>query len=176
MPRVLLEGSVDEYPRHTILCYDGYAIGFTKYGSLRWNYPTMALLTESEIDECMRYRYGFDWKKSRIEPEYDDIFFKRGVLEDTRQIQEDRELLLCQISWRCFDHLHKYYADTLSGMTGVSSYISGMVDGFLSGDVSKEAQKSGNTWDYYVDKFGTCMDWYYMDEAEKIILQQYPKL
>lgn len=83
IPRVILQDSITEYPDFTILCYDGYAIGFNDKGDIAlWNYPKIDSLSPYQIGECMKYRFGNDWLNNGLEPSYDDIWISLGIRRD----------------------------------------------------------------------------------------------
>lgn len=98
--------------------------------------------------------------------------------------KNDRDLLIAQISGENYSRLLDEYSDELTGMIGVSTYIIKIVDELIESDEynkaieyeKNNANKYDNRWDYFHKKHGTCLDWYFLDKANEIINNEYPKL
>ena len=93
----------------------------------------------------------------------------------------DRDTLLIEVAGDNYNRLMKHYADELGGMLGVSDYIANVVDRVLASDeyieaVQFERDKKGSRWDYMHIKYANCLDWYFLDKANAIIYNDYPRL
>lgn len=104
-------------------------------------------------------------------------------MEKINQTNDDRVLLIAEISGENYNRLVTEYGDELTGMIGVSLYIIGIVDQLLQSEEYNKAieyeknsgNKYANRWDYFGREHRTPLDWYFLDKANAIIEKDYPK-
>ena len=91
----------------------------------------------------------------------------------------DRDIVLVEVSGEHYTRLFDEYQDQLNGMIGVSCYLADVVDSLMDSEEytkAMEYEKSNTTrWDYFEDIHNTCLDWYFLDKARKIIERDYPR-
>ena len=105
-------------------------------------------------------------------------------MEKINQLNDDRDLLIAEISGENYNRLVTEYNNELTGMIGTSLYIIGIVDSLLQSEEYNKAieyeknsnNKHANRWDYFGKKHNTCLDWYFLDKANEIIEKDYPTL
>lgn len=86
------------------------------------------------------------------------------------RISEDRDLLMCAISIKVFDHVNTHMRDYLDGYGSMHMYdlIADIVDELMQGE---DYQKYLADYHYF-HSMGTCFDWYYMDKCIKMITEE----
>lgn len=65
-------------------CYDGYAVGENEVVEIIVTYPKMIDLTQSEVDDCLYFRYGSDHKKYDYEIHFGDVMMLKSKLKSFR--------------------------------------------------------------------------------------------
>lgn len=98
----------------------------------------------------------------------------------------DRDIVLAEVSGEHYTRLVNEYQDELNGMIGVSCYLIDVVDSLMSDyeeytkameyEAKNMSKRMYTTrWDYFEDIHNTCLDWYFIDKARKIIERDYPR-
>ena len=97
--------------------------------------------------------------------------------------RNDRDLLIAEISGDNYGRLLDEYTDELGGMIGVSIYIINIVDELIESEeyvkavIYESDETHGNgRWQYFNEFHGTCLDWYFLDKANKKIEKEFPRL
>jgi hypothetical protein len=112
----------------------------------------------------------------------DIVTLERGSEDELKmRMSADRDTLLIEVSGDTYNYLMEDYADELSGMLGISDYIVNVVDEVLSSDEYKSAVQyerdgKGTRWDYMHIEHENCLDWFFLDKANAIINEDYPRL
>ena len=112
----------------------------------------------------------------------DDIVTLETGSEDELKMlmNEDRDIILVEVSGDNYRRLLNDYSDELGGMLGITEYIANVVDSVLASDeytsaVQYQRDSNGCRWDYMHIKYHNCLDWYFLDKANAIINKDYPR-